>query len=595
MNTAQPRRAKSRVGAPRPLASLGYVEQDPFEVKDLGCLAVLAGIWEELGLTDVVDGSVPCDPQVHMTAGQTMKALVLNIVGGRDPLYRVQNWAERVPLDVLIGEGAEASFLNDTSLDRHLDRLFEAGAEKVFNAACMRVMAVESIDCSRVHADTTSRLVFGAYEDQSLGAISITYGHSKDKRPDLKQVMYGLTTSADGVPVAGQLLSGNTSDKTWHGGMLDVVQRQLKVGRDRPVHYVGDSALVTTENLAVAATHGIVLTARLPRTMGLHDGIIRRAIFDQEQPLVMEDLGTFSPQKNASRYEGCVVPGCTLLGHTVQLGVFRPTPANDNAAKVIARRQKKELTAAQKDATALRKARFACMPDAARALAELQQKHGGALVIIEGELIEEALPPKRPRGRPRKDGSKDAIAEGDGEFESMVRVEVSVAPDASAAEAAIEEASYFVLVHTGTAPLTARAMLEAYKGQSVVETRFPFLKDPSWAEVFFAKSAARVETIGYVLLFALLLWSVWERRVRANLAASGEGPLIDTTGMKKERPTAMVCWHVMSAMRLVRRWVNGEPQEWRLLGPPTLQQERVMRFSRQIGACDDEGDKSGPS
>jgi hypothetical protein len=85
-----------------------------------------------------------------------LKALVLNIVGGRDPLYRVQNWAEGVPLDLVVGKGVRAEQLNDTTLARHLDRLFDGGGEGVFNAACMRVIEMEDIDTGTVHAPANS-------------------------------------------------------------------------------------------------------------------------------------------------------------------------------------------------------------------------------------------------------------------------------------------------------------------------------------------------------------------------------------------------------------------------------------------------------
>ena len=136
-----------------------------------------------------------------------------------------------------------------------------------------------------------------------------------------------------------------------------------------------------------------------------------------------------------------------------------------------------------------------------------------------------------------------------------------------------------MLIHTGTKPITAKEMLAAYKGQSVVEKRFPFLKDPAWADVFFAKFPRRVEALGYVLLLALLLWSVWERRVRANLAASGEPAVVDTTGMPKKNPTATVCRHIMASLKLSRR---DEKSPWELLAPLTTEQRRVARFSTAL-------------
>lgn len=252
----------------------------PLEIKDVGCLGVLGHLWDELGLSRVIDEHVPVDEQVETSPGHVLKALVLNIVGGRDPLYRVQHWAEQVPLDVVVGGGVRPEQLNDTTLGRHLDRLFDAGAENVFNAACLRVVDVEGVRLDRMQGDTTSRLVFGAYKHEEDDAISITHGHSKDKRPDLKQMMYGLVTSTDGVPLVGQVLSGNTSDKTWHGGMLDVIQRRYVANTGRAVHYVGDSALVTARNFELADQHGIVVTSRLPRTISLTDSVVLRAVYE---------------------------------------------------------------------------------------------------------------------------------------------------------------------------------------------------------------------------------------------------------------------------------------------------------------------------
>ena len=547
----------------------------PIEVKDLGCLGVVANIWDELGLTELIDAAVPGNEGSQLGLGLTVKALALNVVGGRDPLYRVAHWAGEVPLDVLLGKGVQPSQLNDTSLGRQLDRLHDAGPEAVFNTACLRVIAKEKIDITRAHGDTTSRLVFGEYAHPEEGAISITRGHSKDERPDLKQVMYGLTVSADGVPLAGQVLSGNTSDKKWHGGMLDVVNRQLVVGRGTALHYIGDSALITAENLEVATKHGITLTARLPRTYKLHESIILRALHDGAEPLKMEDIGSFSDRKDASTYEGCVARDCDLHGRKVQLGIYRPTPTNDLAVDQIGRRQRKALKAAVRAAARLSKERFGCEVDARRALDTFEAQHADPLLHIESDVVEEQVEEKRARGRPRKDAPPRATTKS-------YRIEISVTGDDEGAAAAVGEASIFVLVHTGEKPLTAREMMAAYKGQIVVEKRFPFLKDPAWADVFFAKHPRRVETTGYVLLFALLIWSVWERRVRANHAASGESPIVDTTGMAKKHPTAKVCRHILAGLKLARRRVGEGFGDWELASPLMPEQRRVARFSAAI-------------
>lgn len=77
--------------------------------------------------------------------------------------------------------------------------------------------------------------------------LAITFGHSKDHRPDLKQLLYILTVTEDGgVPIYFTSASGNTSDDTTHQQTWDVLC-QL-VGRSDFL-YVADCKLASTENM----------------------------------------------------------------------------------------------------------------------------------------------------------------------------------------------------------------------------------------------------------------------------------------------------------------------------------------------------------
>jgi transposase len=74
-----------------------------------------------------------------------------------------------------------------------------------------------------LHTDTTSIRFAGAYPTAD-GRVRggrptpvITYGHSKDHRPDLKQLVWSLTVSADGaVPICHRVADGNTADDVLH-------------------------------------------------------------------------------------------------------------------------------------------------------------------------------------------------------------------------------------------------------------------------------------------------------------------------------------------------------------------------------------------
>ena len=81
---------------------------------------------------------------------------------------------------------------------------------------------IYQLETSTVHLDSSSFHVHGDYsrpeneytEDLEPKTIKITYGYSRDKRPDLKQFMMDLICTNDGdVPLWMRMGSGNESDQ----------------------------------------------------------------------------------------------------------------------------------------------------------------------------------------------------------------------------------------------------------------------------------------------------------------------------------------------------------------------------------------------
>src|SRR5207247_6395466 len=95
--------------------------------------------------------------------------------------------------------------------------LFDADRASLLTELILRVVAEFGIDTSELHNDSTSVSLHGVYRS-ATGAPrggkptpAVTFGHSKDHRPDLKQLVWILTVAADGaVPVAYRLADGNT-------------------------------------------------------------------------------------------------------------------------------------------------------------------------------------------------------------------------------------------------------------------------------------------------------------------------------------------------------------------------------------------------
>ena len=105
--------------------------------------------------------------------------------------------------------------------------------------------------------------------------MAITWGHNKDHRPDLKQLLFILTVSRDGgIPVYFQAKSGNVADDQTHRDTWDLLCKV--VGRSDFL-YVADCKLASTENMAYVHGHGGRFLTVLPRTRS-EDRLFRAAL-----------------------------------------------------------------------------------------------------------------------------------------------------------------------------------------------------------------------------------------------------------------------------------------------------------------------------
>ncbi len=93
-----------------------------------------------------------------------------------------------------------------------------------------------------VFFDTTS-IYFEGEGGETLGQ----YGHSKDHRPDLQQMVVGMVLDGEGWPLCCEMWPGNTTDvKT----LLPVVERLKQRFRVREVCIVADRGMISQETIA---------------------------------------------------------------------------------------------------------------------------------------------------------------------------------------------------------------------------------------------------------------------------------------------------------------------------------------------------------
>jgi len=123
-----------------------------------------------------------------------------------------------------------------------------------------------------VFFDTTS-LYFEGEGGESLGQ----YGHSKDKRPDRKQMVVGAVLDDQGRPLSSEQWPGNTTDVTT---LLPVVDRLRNRFGVKELCVVADRGMITKDTIVkLNKTDGVhyILGARMRSVKEVRDEVLSRA------------------------------------------------------------------------------------------------------------------------------------------------------------------------------------------------------------------------------------------------------------------------------------------------------------------------------
>jgi transposase len=492
-----------------------------------GPLPIIAAVCRESGLVETIDDLVDWDEQqCTLSPGERVMALIMNVLTEGKPLYRLPEFFEGTDTENLFHDGVEPDNLNDDALGRGLDQLADTGLRTVLGTVLWEAANRETQSPTVVHSDTTTVSVQGAYEndsDESDQELNITYGHSKDNRPDLKQYTVGLGVDQHGVPVVGDILDGNASDKTWNVDVIENLSRW--VDTDELAAYVADCKVVSKETFDAADESDIELISRLARTYNLTDDMIDTALDENN----WTDLGAFSEDDDAAVYQLQSFAG-TLYEQDVQCVVVQSSSLKEQAEKRIAQ----DLDTTEEDlmdaVDQLGDRSFACEEDATEAAAEWLADHDEHCFEIDTDVAEtEEKKSRDSPGRPPKDWEP---------YKTVYKITVTVQRDEEAIKTRKQRKSCFVLITTltDTDEWSGEDILELYKDQQTVERRFPVLKDPKRVGPVFLNRPDRVEALGYVLILALLVYSLIEQRARQALATAEE-PMELAGGSTSFRPT----------------------------------------------------------
>jgi len=506
------------------------------QVQNLDHLGIIAGLVDELEIVEIINQHLGEDPRERVSAGVVVKAMILNGLGFVSaPLYLFSQFFAGKATEHLLGEGVLAEHLNDYRLGRVLDGLYQGGVSHIFVLICLKAAQKFNVERASAHLDSTSFAVEGEYVDtgglgEAMAPIRITYGYSRDRRPDLKQFMMNLVCWGDGdIPAFLELADGNQSDKTRFAPLLQEFKEQWAFEG----LYVADSALYSEANLV--QLDGLRWLTRVPLTLSQAEALVSQL---SESAFVSTRLDGYRIASVCSQYGGICQRWVVVESRERQQSDLRKLEKTVAQATQQAQAQVKKLAHQE----------FACDADARSAAAQLE-KHLpwhrlDAIAVVQKAHYE------RP-GKPKA-----------GTLPARITYHLQATPVLQEDRVAThrQRAGRFILATNAleSEHLSDEELLHQYKGQQGSERGFRFLKDPLFfASSVFLKAPERIMALAMLMGLCLLVYNLGQRQLRQALNTAHQ-TLPNQLGQATQNPTLRWIFQCFMAIHYVV--LNGTPQ-----------------------------------
>lgn len=551
------------------------IERPGVRIDRLGPLPLLNHFIDRLGLDDTLARFVRSDQsRCTLSYARVLSVFLRTIILEREPIYRQQETVAPFAPDAFGLARAEMEQLGDDHIGRALDRLFDADRGALLTEVVLAATRRFDIRCDEFHNDSTTIRFCGQYQDADGREIrgrttpAITYGFSKDHRPDLKQLLLVMTTSGDGgVPMQFRCESGNASDSQSHEESWEVLRGI--VGRGDFL-YVADSKLCSGGAMDyINDREGRFLTV-LPRSR-IEDRDFRKRLQDYDPP-----WETVRRRRNPRREDGPPdvwrvyrdpVPskeGWPIIWLWSNLLELKQEHSRrQRLAKAIHRLER--LQASLEGPRPRRKSRQDVQQALEPILRGRLRRYIKVRIVRKDEYVfrQEKAGRPGPETRYRRKVRK--------RWKVLWRIdEKRISYDR------ISDGMYPLI--TNDRNLTPKQALLAHKGQPRIEKRFQQTKSVFDIAPVFLKNEGRIEALFHVYFLALLVQALIERELRAGMAkASVEALAI----YPEERPSKYPTWlQVLRLFALPQRTMILDGDREVFMVEPTLtpMQLRVLEL-----------------
>lgn len=478
----------------------------------LGPLPLINHFIERIGLEDVLDRHVPSDARCAVPHARALGVLLRSIIVEREPIYRQQETVHGFAGGMFGVRAEEIEHLGDDRLGRALDRLFDADRAALLTEVALAVGERFGVNFDECHNDSTSISFCGSYRGASGRKIrgrtapAITYGHSKDHRPDLKQLLFILTMTADGnIPVAFRCTDGNASDSRTH---IETWNTLRAVAGRSDFLYVADSKLCSRENMDHIDRAGGRFVTVMPRNR------LEDAEFRQWIQTSTPDWSCVWDRPNPRHSDG---PRDCWYVYRAPLPSAEAWPVVWVWSPLLTLRQearRRRNIAAAIEALQQLRARLVGAKTRLRGAAEIdlqlkvileKHHHVGRYLKVRRTVREEHQYKQTHRGRPGPETAYRKI--------TRRRFDIEWTTDDEAIAYDHRSDGMYPLMSNDRS-LSPAQVLEAHKGQPMIEKRFEQVKTVHEIAPVFLKDEGRIEALFTLYFLALLVQALIERELR---------------------------------------------------------------------------------
>lgn len=524
-------------------------------------LVFLLPLLRRWGLRQLVDQL--CPSQSAVSHGQVVEALIANRLTDPEPLYRVVEWAQAYDSQSWLGIAPEQ--LNDDRLGETLDAI-APHIEGLQAKVAAEIVRQYGVSLDRIFYDLTSLLFYTQADtperdgDGQPQLVRLVRGHSKDHRPELRQIVCGVSVTADGLlPLLGESHDGNTADTPTVLPHLKKLQQELMAlfGVDK-LFVLGDSKLLSVQTAKGMKQAGIDFLAPSTQSGNWENRLraARRARQQgQWQPLPYQSVrAQLAAQVKQPRQDR---PVTTYEGYESQMVL-------SNGRESI---QLREIfiydSALAQQQRALRQHHL----NRVKQLLDELRPRLGKWIYTSRAAIERKVAQILARHPSVREFLSIVVRERQGRFELVVRERT-----ARLREAAERDGIYSLLTAVPAQRLTMEEALRADREQTCIERRIAEFKGPLRVRPVFVRKPQRIVALVGLTMIALLAWATVERQCRRGQEHE-QGPTLTPI-------TAKQIWRRFKHLgaQRVKVWLRGEAILWVALDPLTPAQEEVLRW-----------------